>query len=231
MLKTFILCGGLGTRLKSITSGLPKCLVGINGVPFIEILIKKLYSDGIGNITLLVGYGQDLVIECVSKSFPDVNFVREQTPLGTGGSVQNAFHACNVDRALVLNGDTYLIDNLSKTYELLNKSDSSCKIVVTNMADTIRYGTIVHDMGTVVKFLEKCAQGSNLVSTGMYLINNQILSKYCKIPPFSIESDVFPLMVQDRVLKAVEVKSQFIDIGIPEDWKLFCDLFQENKIV
>lgn len=47
-----VLCGGKGTRLGA--DG-PKCLVDINGVPFIEHKIDRLRRDGATSFTLLVG--------------------------------------------------------------------------------------------------------------------------------------------------------------------------------
>tara|TARA_B100000686_G_C16363386_1_gene748884 strand:+ start:213 stop:497 length:285 start_codon:yes stop_codon:yes gene_type:complete len=51
-----ILCGGLGTRLRPITEKIPKPMVLVNGVPFLEHLICQLKENGILNIVLLTGY-------------------------------------------------------------------------------------------------------------------------------------------------------------------------------
>jgi Nucleoside-diphosphate-sugar pyrophosphorylase involved in lipopolysaccharide biosynthesis/translation initiation factor 2B, gamma/epsilon subunits (eIF-2Bgamma/eIF-2Bepsilon) len=46
---------------------------------------------------------------------------------------------------------------------------------------------------------------------------------------FSLENEVFPAVVKKRELNAVEVISDFIDIGIPEDYFRFCEWIKKGK--
>ena len=54
-LQAVILAGGRGTRLGSLGDKIPKAMVNINGLPFIELLIQQLKVNGI-KILLLTGY-------------------------------------------------------------------------------------------------------------------------------------------------------------------------------
>jgi len=56
MKQAVILAGGLGTRLGDLTSQLPKPLLTIDGIPFIEYLIKNLIRFGFNDILLLFGH-------------------------------------------------------------------------------------------------------------------------------------------------------------------------------
>ena len=52
---TLILCGGKGTRLKSIVNDKPKILAEINGIPFIEYLLNYLDKEGVTRTILCTG--------------------------------------------------------------------------------------------------------------------------------------------------------------------------------
>ncbi len=56
-----ILAGGLGTRLRSVVSDLPKCMAPVNGRPFLQILIDRLRKQGNGRIILSTGYLSEVI--------------------------------------------------------------------------------------------------------------------------------------------------------------------------
>ena len=51
-----ILCGGLGTRLGSLTKQVPKPMIRIHGRPFLEYLVSQLKRQGITEVILLTGF-------------------------------------------------------------------------------------------------------------------------------------------------------------------------------
>lgn len=51
-----ILCGGFGSRLRPLTDTVPKPMVDVNGVPFLEHLVRQLVSQGVTRMVLMTGY-------------------------------------------------------------------------------------------------------------------------------------------------------------------------------
>ena len=51
-----ILAGGKGTRVKKFTKKNPKCLIEINGKPFLYYQLKYLKKNNIKNVVISVGY-------------------------------------------------------------------------------------------------------------------------------------------------------------------------------
>ncbi|MBA3607106.1 MAG: NTP transferase domain-containing protein [Chthoniobacterales bacterium] len=49
-MRAFVLCGGLGTRLRSVLSDRPKSMAPVAGVPFLQRLIEHLRTQGIGGL-------------------------------------------------------------------------------------------------------------------------------------------------------------------------------------
>ena len=60
-MKALILCGGLGTRLRTIVSDRPKSMAIIQGKPFLEHLMNYWSVQGINSFVLLTGYMHDAI--------------------------------------------------------------------------------------------------------------------------------------------------------------------------
>ena len=109
------MAGGRGTRISAVSSGLPKPLIPLNGVPVLERQIACLRDQGIADIILTVGYrGEEIVRYFGNGSgispatgMPfgvQIHYFVEEQPLGSGGAL---FHLRDMlkDDFLLLNGD------------------------------------------------------------------------------------------------------------------------------
>lgn len=109
-MEAVILAGGLGTRLRSVVSEVPKCMAPVGGRPFLWYLLRQLERYGEGHVILSVGYLREVVKEWIRKEgsqFPfEYDFAEEETPLGTGGGIRLALEKARESETLVLNGDT-----------------------------------------------------------------------------------------------------------------------------
>jgi len=54
--EVIILAGGLGTRLRSVVSDVPKCMAPVAGKPFLWYLLKYLSNFDVERVVLSVGY-------------------------------------------------------------------------------------------------------------------------------------------------------------------------------
>ena len=87
-----ILVGGLGTRLGALTSGTPKPMLPVAGVPFLRRLVDEVARFGFDEIVLLAGYRADAVRAhfATARCAARVRVVVEAQPLGTGGALRVA---------------------------------------------------------------------------------------------------------------------------------------------
>ena len=106
--EAIILAGGLGTRLRSEVSDVPKPMAPIAGRPFLEFVLTQLIQQGFERVILSVGYKSECIIDHFGDSWGPISlaYCIEDSPLGTGGAMSKAFHLVKGERALVLNGDT-----------------------------------------------------------------------------------------------------------------------------
>ena len=109
-----LLAGGFGTRLGALTKKIPKPMLKVNKLPFIEILVVKILNAKQINRIIISTHYKSEVIEAYFKSKPyPIKILKEKEPLGTGGAIKKCIKACKTKKILVMNADTFLNINLS----------------------------------------------------------------------------------------------------------------------
>ena len=112
-LQCVILAGGLGTRMRPLTDTIPKALVPVLGVPFVDWQLAHLAAQGIDRVVLSVGYRGEMLREHLGDGYRfgvHVTWVDEGCELrGTGGALRLALdEGLLEDDFFVLYGDSYL---------------------------------------------------------------------------------------------------------------------------
>lgn len=218
-----VLVGGLGTRLGPLTADTPKPLLDCGGRPFLAWVMRELCRFGIERFVLLAGYKPERVeafARDIAGRLPkavSVDVLVEPSPAGTGGAVRRALHALD-DVFLLVNGDSWIDTNLARFFAAAAaQPDVLGCVLLREMPDCARYGTVeVHD-GRIVAFREKDpAHTAGLINGGLYVLDKRALdfaSETC-----SLEADVLPALTEKGLLGGHAAEGYFIDIGIPEDY-------------
>lgn len=219
-LRAFVLCGGLGTRLRSVLSDRPKSMALIGDVPFLELLLRKLKGEGINEVILGTGYRADQIesfFGAGEKIGIRLLYSREEEPLGTGGALKLAEEVLS-DPAVVLNGDSYVEWNLAEMEDLFRQKDADIVMVLQEVPDISRYGSVALDSEQrVAEFIEKGSRtGAGLINAGIYLLRKEIVRDLAPDTAVSLERDVFPRFLGKKFYGVV-ARGVFIDIGIPAD--------------
>ena len=217
-----ILVGGLGTRLGNLTKITPKPLLKINGIPFINYLLRSLKDHGFKNIVTCACYKSDLIKKhCGNGIKWDINisYSIEQIPLGTGGAIITATRDLDSDYYLVLNGDTFF--NCSLTDFLISHKQKNCdaSICLKKLNDISRYGTVkINKKGVIEKFIEKGKSGYGIINSGIYIFNKSVLQDYQTQKTYSLEYDILPSLMTSKICGHV-FDGTFIDIGTNKSFK------------
>lgn len=228
MLKIFILAGGLGTRLSRIISDVPKPMAPVENLPFLEYQIKLIEKSTSDYQLILLTQYKSGIIEQYFKSNDKIKIIKEDYPLGTGGSIKNAMkilkHAID-EPALILNGDSYIdVDYQSFTKECNNDINILC----TYQENCKRSSTLEIKNNIINKFHKQGYKEKNAyISTGCYYFKNTSLIQNYPDDQFMIE-DVFEDICKFKKLHAYMYDGMFIDIGIPEDYHKFCEYIKNE---
>lgn len=218
-----ILAGGLGTRLQGVLPNTQKVIASVGGRPFLEIVLGKLAKAGFVNIILATGYNSEQVESVVNKNlFPSLNIVisREKHPMGTAGAVKLAIEKIDEQQIMVLNGDTFFLCDYSKFINFHHTKESECTLLLRREKDGSRYGSVkLEDDNRIKDFSEKTFLGECLINAGAYIIDRKIISMIPSCRFFSLERDLFPLLVLNcKNLFGTVQNGVFIDIGTPQSF-------------
>jgi mannose-1-phosphate guanylyltransferase/phosphomannomutase len=218
--KAVVMAGGEGSRLRPLTSRYPKPLVPVVGTPIIEHILRLLRDHGITEVVITLAYlgaeirnrlgdGADMDME--------IEYVVEDRPLGTAGSVRNAGHLLD-DTFLVISGDALTDINLGAVIQQHRDRGSHATIVLHSVPNPLDYGVVVTDPeGNVKRFLEKPSWGevfSDHANTGIYVVEPSVLKHIKPDTVADWSRDVFPGMLRRKEpLHGAVVEEYWTDIG------------------
>lgn len=217
LVKAFILCGGFGTRLRTVIGESQKAVAEVAGKPFLEFVVGALVRAGLTDLVFCTHYQSEQVEQVVAHLGGDprlrLEVVREPEPLGTGGAVVHAMRSLGYQgRLLALNADTYLD---AQAYRAAAQAEPP-SMLVTRVDDCMRYGAVQVDASMhVTNLQEKGTQGPGLISAGVYSLDSDTLGGFAP-GQLSMEKDVLPKLVSSHRLRAVVYAGPFVDIGTPE---------------
>jgi D-glycero-alpha-D-manno-heptose 1-phosphate guanylyltransferase len=219
-MEAIVLAGGLGTRLQSVVSDLPKTMAPIGNRPFLEYIFRYLVKNGIDRVILSVGYKWKSIETHFGKRFDkqEIVYSVEDEPLGTGGAIREAIKMVKGEITYIVNGDTYFEVPLDSLRNAFAKEDK-LMISLKRMYQFDRYGCVESDEhGLATAFVEKkyCEAGN--INGGVYLATRNIFKDYLLEEKFSFE-EFIRMNLKTLKIRTAVFDTYFIDIGTPEDYR------------
>jgi mannose-1-phosphate guanylyltransferase len=215
-----ILVGGEGTRLRPLTTTVPKPVVPLVDRPFVSYMLEWLRGHGVDDVIMSCGFmasGVRNVLGDGSGLGIQLRYVEEPRPLGTGGAAKFAESLLD-ERFFMLNGDVLTDIDLSAQLAQHEQTGARGTLALIGVEDPSAYGLVrVDEDRSVKEFLEKPSPDqidTNLINAGAYVLARDVLEL---IPPdtnASIERDVFPVLVGDG-LYGYAADGYWLDIGTP----------------
>lgn len=220
MYEAIILAGGFGTRLREAVPDLPKPMAPIANKPFLAWQLEYLIQSGVSRFILSVGYKAGVIRDYFGSEYAGaaITYVEEAEPLGTGGALQLALQQATQARVFVFNGDTLCETRLPQLRDCTLAHPGAVGILVKQVGDAARYGSIKFDAHNLVThFGEKAQQGPGFINAGIYDLPRDLFNGRELTPPFSFETAVLQHLV-GKNLFAAPAGEFFIDIGIKDDF-------------
>ena len=221
--EAIILAGGLGTRLRSAVPDLPKCMAPVGGRPFIGYITEYYRRAGIERFIFALGYKSAAFDAFFHEYFPDGGYAisLEDSPLGTGGAIRKACTMAQERNVLILNGDTFFRIDVSALSDFHVMHDANCSLCLKPMRDIDRFGVVeLEGDGRVRLFREKQHYAEGLINGGVYALDRERFLQEELPMVFSFEKDYLEKRLAARRIYGLIQDNYFIDIGIPEDYRL-----------
>lgn len=221
-MEAIVLAGGLGTRLRSEVSELPKSMAPIHGKPFLEYLLDHLINNGVTRVIFSVGYKADAIEKHFGNKYKSckIDYAIEKEQLGTGGAIKNAMQYVTAKNVLAMNGDSIVYSDIKKQFEEHLALNADITLALKHLNDFERYGTVETDeSGRITAFKEKQAVKEGYINAGVYVFNVDKFNELDLPQKFSVEKDLFEKKLSELKINGFGTKGYFLDIGIPEDFK------------
>jgi mannose-1-phosphate guanylyltransferase len=228
-----VLVGGEGTRLRPITTRVPKPAAPVVCRPFIGYVLRNLAAHGVRHVVFSAGFLAQALREVAGDGSAFglcVDYALEDGPLGTAGAIRNADGFLDDAPFLALNGDVLTDVDLSDLTAFHRRKGGAGAIYLTPVDDPRRYGLVHlrHD-DSVREFLEKPGQNDlppaaegvaarSLINAGVYVLEPRVLDLVPRGRPFSIERGVFPRLAEEEALFGYVSDCYWRDIGTPASY-------------
>lgn len=221
-MECIVLAGGLGTRLQSVIGLYPKCMAPVNGKPFLHYIFDYLEQQSCNRIILSLGFKHEVILDWLqtqNRKFV-VDYVIEETPLGTGGGIRLALTKATGDDVAVLNGDTMFRADINALLLFHQSKQAATTLALKPMNEFERYGVVrTNGEGCITAFEEKKYYSEGLINGGVYIINKAALAAKQLPEKYSFEKDYFEAFVHEGNMYGFVSDAYFIDIGIPADYE------------
>jgi NDP-sugar pyrophosphorylase family protein len=174
-MKTLILAGGKGARLRPLTYSIPKPLLPIGEKPILEEIIERLRAQGLRDLIVAVGYRAELIetyFRDGAQLGVSIEYVRETQPLGTAGPLSLVCAQCvlpDKEPLLVMNGDILTDLDMTALLEAHRTAENDLSVATREFGLQHPYGVLRIEDGRITGITEKPTV-TDTISAGIYVI-------------------------------------------------------------
>lgn len=220
-LQCVILAGGLGTRVRHLTGGLPKALVPVNGEPFASHQLHWLAQQGIKEVVYSIGHRGDAIRGFVRDGAEwglRVAYLEDgPTLLGTAGALRRGLVLGAIDDTfLVLYGDAFLPVAYDPVVAAFERSRSPALMTVFRNEDAWGPSNVVFSEGRVHlhdKRPEAKRPDMHYIDYGLSVFTAAPVEEYVAPGDAADLSDVFRKLSVEGLLAGFEVDQRFYEVG------------------
>ncbi|GGD72547.1 nucleotidyltransferase family protein [Lacimicrobium alkaliphilum] len=216
----FLMAGGLGTRLRPLTQTCPKPLLHVGGKPILEVILQRFVDSGFHRFFISTHYLSEMIEEHFgdgSRWGVDIQYVREDEPLGTGGAL-GLMPEDQVDLPLlVMNGDLLTSLNFHNLLSFHQQHGGIASMCVREYEHQVPYGVVEFQDHLVQGLTEKPIQRF-FINAGIYVLSPEFVNSI----PANTRIDL-PTLLEQQIKSGNRVNlfpahEYWLDIGRMEDF-------------
>ena len=220
-MKAVIMAGGSGTRLRPLTTHLPKPMVPVVNKPMAEHIVNLLRQHDFNDIIFTLHY----LPQAIEDYFGDgsdfgvrITYSTEEgKPLGTAGCVKAIQDELD-STFLVISGDCLTDIDLTEAVRFHKEKKSKATIVLKRVENPLDYGVVITAPdGRIQRFLEKPSASeifSDTANTGIYILEPEVMLYVIMGREQDFSNDLFPLLLlRNEPLYGYVADGYWCDIG------------------
>ena len=168
-----VMAGGFGKRLGQLTQDKPKPLVEVQGKALIEHVLTKLEQVSIKEIFITTHFQSEKIEKYIQKrkNLASIQLIKEETPLGTAGSLKNIHFGPNNRKFLMINCDVISGLDFNHFFQYGAAEKSDILLAVSEYSNQLQYGVVsINHNKEFVEIVEKPTQ-KFFIASGVYLLS------------------------------------------------------------
>lgn len=216
MLNTYILCGGLGSRLGLKYSKIPKCLIKFNGKSFLYWQLSYLEKQKVKSVVLCTGHLSEMIREEIKKFNLNLRIKLSDDGnklIGTGGAIKKAIKKYNDKKIFVMYGDSYLRLDLNEFKDKFNGSSKNGMMAVIKNRNKWDTSNVYFKGESIIiynKFLK--SKKFDYIDYGVSALNTHIFDNYPENKNFDLSIVLNDISLNNN-LEGYKVVKRFYQIG------------------
>lgn len=223
-----IMAGGLGTRLREVSAGLPKPMLRVGSRPLLETIVRSYAEQGFRNFWFAVNYkaeqieahfgnGADLGVE--------IRYLREDRRLGTAGAL-SLLPDAPVRPLIVTNADLLTKEDYGRMLDLHAASGADATMAVRDYEMQVPFGVVRERDGRIEAIEEKPVQRF-VVSAGMYVLSPGAIELVPRDQFYDMPALFEAMVARGMHTRCHTVEGYWLDIGRPPDFERANQEFSE----
>lgn len=224
-MKTVIMAGGRGTRIEALNSEVPKPMIPILNKPILEHQLEAVKNQGCGEFIFVTGYKGEIIRNYFgdgSKWGVSIDYIVEETPLGTAGSFYYLKDIISED-FLLINGDIIFdvdIERFAAAHQKNTARGGLATILTHPNSHPYDSGIIMADGdGRVTGWLHKEDERKwykNRVNAGIHMLSPRLLAEVGSPVKTDMDRDILKPLIGKGGLYAYDTPEYVKDMGTPD---------------
>jgi len=223
-----LMAGGIGSRLKPLTSSCPKPLLKVGPKPVLETILESFIEQGFRHFYISVNYKAEMIIEHFgdgSRWAVDIRYLHENQRLGTAGAV-SLLPATPTEPLLLMNGDILTKINFGQLLDFHKKNLTEATICIREQYSQIPYGVVKIHKNRLLQIDEKPIQRF-FINAGLYVLNPEVMNHIPADSYFDIPDLLKALLHKGKEITVFPIREYWIDIGRFDDLERANNEFSE----
>jgi dTDP-glucose pyrophosphorylase len=213
-----IMAGGQGTRLRPHTENCPKPMLPLGDRPMLEHIIERAKLDGFKHFVIAIHYLGHMIEEYFgdgSRFQVQIDYLREDSPLGTAGAISLIAPRPNVP-FIVTNGDVITDINYGELLDFHIRQEATATMAVRIHEWQHPFG-VIKIQGLDIIGIEEKPISRSYINAGVYAFDSDALDvlnedDYCDMPTLFER-----LKVKKNRTVVYPMHEPWLDVGRPDD--------------